>query len=127
MTRFSSFQFSVRKPSRELTYIEEEEEEKLPEIKVTRNRKIQLSGGEGDDSKKQTQPTDNSDVKPGTKAHNVTIVNLEHKDVIEKEAAEEVSEEVIATKDNHDRHVRFTSKVEEIDYKEADDNNEKTS
>ena len=127
MTRFSSFQFSVRKPSRELTYIEEEDEEKLPEIKVTRNRKIQLSGGEGDDGKKQTQPTDNSDVNPGTKAHNVTIVNLEHKDVIEKEAAEEVSEEVIATKDNHDRHVRFTSKVEEIDYKEADDNNEKTS
>ena len=52
----------------------------------------------------------------------MTVVNLEHTDTLDKES----SERVTVVKD-HDRHVRFTSKVEEIDFKEIDEVNEKTS
>lgn len=82
---------TVRKTSRELTYIEEEEEEKVPEITVTTTAN-----------------------KPLTAQENVTIVNVEN----EKQEREETS------KDGHDRHVRF---MEEIDFKETDQVNEKTS
>ena len=82
---------TVRKTSRELTYIEEEEEEKVPEITVTATAN-----------------------KPLTAQENVTIVNVEN----EKQEREETS------KDGHDRHVRF---MEEIDFKETDQVNEKTS
>ena len=82
---------TVRKPSRELTYIKEEEEEKLAEIPV-----------------KADPPTEEA----GTE--NVTIVSVE-------------KEETGRDKEGHDRHVRFTSTVEEIDFKEIDLVNEKTS
>jgi len=36
-------------------------------------------------------------------------------------------DEVIVTKEHHDKHVRFTSKVEEIDFKESEESYEKTS
>ena len=83
---------TVRKTSRELTYIEEEEEEKVPEITVTTT---------------VNKPT-------AVKEENITIVNVEN----ETEEREEVS------KEGHDRHVRF---MEEIDFKETDQVNEKTS
>ena len=79
---------TVRKSSRELTYIKEEEEEKVAETAV--------------DTTKEA----------GT--DNVTIVNVE-------------KEEAGREKEGHDRHVRFTSTVEEIDFKEIDLVNEKTS
>ena len=104
-------EYTVRKPSRELTYIEEEEEEKLPEVKVTNTKR------------KVLRETDKSENKSDA-IKNVTIVNLEHKDDPEEVADDDT---VVVTKDSHDRHVRFTSKVEEIDFKETDDINEKTS
>ena len=73
---------AVRKSSRELTYIQEEEE------KVTTTEE--------------------------TGTDNVTLVNVER-------------EETGREKDGHDRHVRFTSTVEEIDFNEIDLVNEKTS
>ena len=79
---------TVRKSSRELTYIKEEEEEKVAETAV--------------DTTKEA----------GT--DNVTIVNVD-------------KEEAGREKEGHDRHVRFTSTVEEIDFKEIDLVNEKTS
>ena len=82
---------TVRKSSRELTYIQEEEEEKVAETTVT---------------------TDITTEETGT--DNVTIVNVER-------------EETGREKDGHDRHVRFTSTVEEIDFNEIDLVNEKTS
>ena len=74
-----------------LTYIEEEEEEKVPEITVTTVNK-----------------------PSAVEEENVTIVNVEK----EREERDEVS------KEGHDRHVRF---MEEIDFKETDQVNEKTS
>ena len=113
-----------------MTYIEEEEEEKLPEIKVVTNtRASRIKEAETEDkntaeeaAEKQTEDLSDEN-KAETKANvNVTIVNLEHRDTVE----EETSEKVTVTKD-HDKHVRFTSKVEEIDFKEMDEVNEKTS
>ena len=72
-------------------------------------------------AEKQTEDLSDEN-KTEIKANNVTIVNLEHRDTVE----EETSEKVTVTKD-HDKHVRFTSKVEEIDFKEMDEVNEKTS
>ena len=110
-----------------MTYIEEEEEEKLPEIKVvtnTRASRIQEAETEdkntADDEKLTEDLGDAS--KAETKAHNVTIVNLEHSTDTEGERGER-----LAGSKDQDRHVRFTSKVEEIDFKEIDELNEKTS
>ena len=122
------FQVTIRKPSRELTYIEEEEEERLPEIKVVTNtRASRIQEEEAEDKNKEEAneklTEDRNDaIKADPKAHNVTVVNLEHTDTLDKES----SERVTVVKD-HDRHVRFTSKVEEIDFKEIDEVNEKTS
>ena len=135
--RMFNKQFTVRKPSRELTYIQEEDEDKLPEIKVTKVRQEETN--DTLDNNKETE-----EVKVNK---NVTIVNLEHEhkedsdknlgdndgDVSKvKDNAEEVdddSEEPVTKEhlDKHDKHVRFTAKVEEIDFKEADLSNEKTS
>ena len=79
---------TVRKSSRELTYIKEEEEEKVAETAVDTTKEAAID--------------------------NVTIVNVE-------------KEEAGREKEGHDRHVRFTSTVEEIDFKEIDLVNEKTS
>ena len=72
----------------------------------------------------------------------ITIVNLEpdqqedadknlgDKDVGDEKDDVEVKDnhdEVIVTKEHHDKHVRFTSKVEEIDFKESEESYEKTS
>ena len=84
---------TVRKSSRELTYIQEEEEEKLAEIPVT---------------------TDTNKEEEEAATENVTIVSVER-------------EETGRDKEGHDRHVRFTSTVEEIDFNEIDLVNEKTS
>ena len=111
IARMFKMEYTVRKPSRELTYIEEEEEEKIPEVKVTNTKR------------KVLRETDKSENKSDA-IKNVTIVNLEHKDDPEEVADDDT---VVVTKDSHDRHVRFTSKVEEIDFKETDDINEKTS
>ena len=120
------FQFTIRKPSRELTYIEEEEEEKLPEIKVvtnTRASRIQEAETEdknnADDAVEKLTEDLGDESKAETKAHTVTIVNLEHSTDTEGERG--------AGSKDQDRHVRFTSKVEEIDFKELDEVNEKTS
>ena len=78
---------TVRKSSRELTYIKEEEEEKVAEIP------------EKTDTIKEEEAA----------TENVTIVSVERE------------------KEGHDRHVRFTSTVEEIDFNEIDLANEKTS
>ena len=78
---------TVRKSSRELTYIKEEEEEKVAEIP------------EKTDTIKEEEAV----------TENVTIVSVERE------------------KEGHDRHVRFTSTVEEIDFNEIDLANEKTS
>ena len=111
-----------------MTYIEEEEEERLPEIKVVTNtRASRIKEAETEDkntaeeaAEKQTEDLSDEN-KTEIMPNNVTIVNLEHKDT-----DEETSEKVMVTKD-HDKHVRFTSKVEEIDFKEMDEVNEKTS
>ena len=79
---------AVRKSSRELTYIKEEEEEKVAETAVDTTKEAGID--------------------------NVTIVNVDR-------------EETGREKEGHDRHVRFTSTVEEIDFKEIDLVNEKTS
>ena len=79
---------TVRKSSRELTYIKEEEEEKVAETAVDTTKEAGID--------------------------NVTIVNVD-------------KEETGREKEGHDRHVRFTSTVEEIDFKEIDLVNEKTS
>ena len=79
---------TVRKSSRELTYIKEEEEEKVAETAVDTTKEAGID--------------------------NVTIVNVDR-------------EEAGREKEGHDRHVRFTSTVEEIDFKEIDLVNEKTS
>merc|ERR1711879_255383 len=129
--RMFNTQFTVRKPSRELTYIEEEDEEKLKrgeeeEDKLRRGEEedIQVTNKKSDEEVVEKPSEDISDkISPQTRGNNVTIVNLEHKDTIEEES----SEEVTVTKDRDDRHVRFTSKVEEIDFKEIDPVNEKTS
>ena len=84
---------TVRKSSRELTYIQEEEEEKLAETPV------------------KTEPATG---KEETDTENVTVVSVE-------------KEEAGRDKEGHDRHVRFTSTVEEIDFNEIDLVNEKTS
>ena len=132
--RMFNKQFTVRKPSRELTYIQEEDEDKLPEIKVTKVRQ------------EETNDTLDNKETEEVKNKNVTIVNLEHehkedsdknlgdndqvgddKSVTVKDITEEVHDEAPVTKEHHDKHVRFTAKVEEIDFKEADLSNEKTS
>jgi len=127
--RMFNTQFTIRKPSRELTYIEEEEEEKLPEIKVvtnTRASRIQEAETEdkntADDADEKLTEDLGDASKAETKAHNVTIVNLEHSTDTEGERGER-----LAGSKDQDRHVRFTSKVEEIDFKEIDQLNEKTS
>ena len=79
---------TVRKSSRELTYIKEEEEEKVAETAVDTTKEAGID--------------------------NVTIVNVDR-------------EEAGGEKEGHDRHVRFTSTVEEIDFNEIDLVNEKTS
>ena len=79
---------TVRKSSRELTYIKEEEEEKVAETAVDTTKEAGID--------------------------NVTIVNVDR-------------EEAGREKEGHDRHVRFTSTVEEIDFNEIDLVNEKTS
>ena len=122
------FQFTIRKPSRELTYIEEEEEERLPEIKVvtnTRASRIQeaeiADKNTADDAADKLTEDLGDENKAETKAPNVTIVNLERTDT-EGESGERLG----GVKDQ-DRHVRFTSKVEEIDFNEIEEVNEKTS
>ena len=112
-----------------MTYIEEEEEEKLPEIKVvtnTRASRIQEAETEdkntADDAVEKLTEDLGDASKAETKAHNVTIVNLEHSTDTEGERGER-----LAGSKDQDRHVRFTSKVEEIDFKEIDELNEKTS
>ena len=122
------FQFTIRKPSRELTYIEEEEEERLPEIKVvtnTRASRIQeaeiADKNTADDAAEKLTEDLGDENKAETKAPNVTIVNLERTDT-EGESGERLG----GVKDQ-DRHVRFTSKVEEIDFNEIEEVNEKTS
>ena len=125
------FQFTIRKPSRELTYIEEEEEERLPEIKVvtnTRASRIQeaeiADKNTADDAADKLTEDLGDENKAETKAPNVTIVNLERTDT-EGESGE--SGERLGGVKDQDRHVRFTSKVEEIDFNEIEEVNEKTS
>lgn len=134
--RMFNKQFTVRKPSRELTYIKEEEEEKLPEIKVTKERK-EVRKEEANDNLDDSKETEDDLNKKM-----ITIVNLEpdqqedadknlgDKDVGDEKDDVEVKDnhdEVIVTKEHHDKHVRFTSKVEEIDFKESEESYEKTS
>ena len=92
---------TVRKTSRELTYIEEEEEEKLAEVPV----------------KTDTTTVEEAEEEEEAGTENVTIVSVEREETgREKE------------KESHDRHVRFTSTVETIDFNEIDlGGNEKTS
>ena len=105
-----------------MTYIEEEDEEKLR--RGEEEEDIQVTNKKSDEEVAEKPSEDISDkISPQTRGNNVTIVNLEHKDTIEEES----SEEVTVTKERDDRHVRFTSKVEEIDFKEIDPVNEKTS
>ena len=110
MTRYASKiekmfneDLTVRKTSRELTYIEEEEEEKLQEIEDTTTLKNPPS----------TPTTAEKD--------NITIVNVEN-EIGEKKEEREEQEEI--SKEVTDRHVRFQ---EEIDFKDKDPVNEKTS
>ena len=119
-----TFQFTIRKPSRELTYIEEEEEERLPEIKVvtnTRASRIQeaetVDKNTAEDAAEKLTEDLGDENKAETKAPNVTIVSLERAD----------TEGRLAGAKDQDRHVRFTSQVEEIDFKEIEEVNEKTS
>ena len=62
------------------------------------------------------RPRDENEAE--TKAPNVTILSLERADT--------EGERLAGAKDQ-DRHVRFTSQVEEIDFKEIEEVNEKTS
>ena len=108
-----------------MTYIEEEEEERLPEIKVvtnTRASRIQeaetVDKNTADDAAEKLTEDLGDENKAGTKAPNVTIVSLERTDT--------EGERLAGAKDQ-DRHVRFTSQVEEIDFKEIEEVNEKTS
>ena len=104
---------TVRKPSRELTYIEEEEEISTPDIKAKREQVV----------KNATESKSSDDDRV-----NITVVNLEKLDIESSDArAERVGDENVTTKDHQDKHVRFTAKVEEIDFKESDAINEKTS
>ena len=92
---------TVRKSSRELTYIQEEEEEKLAEIPVKTDTTTMEEVEEEEEEETATE--------------NVTIVNVER-------------EETGREKEGHDRHVRFTSTVETIEINEIDlGGNEKTS
>ena len=107
-----------------MTYIEEEEEERLPEIKVvtnTRASRIQeaetADKNTADDAAEKLTEDLGDENKAETKAPNVTIVSLERAD----------TEGRLAGAKDQDRHVRFTSQVEEIDFKEIEEVNEKTS
>ena len=131
VTRYSShiermFNHHVtpRKTSRELTYIEEEEEISTPDVKVSRLKKDQKVSDEEKESEVSTVSESND--------NNVTVVRLEKLDIESGDTGDNASEEIVTnvtTKDSHDKHrVRFTANVQQIDYQEqANAANEKTS
>lgn len=116
--RMFNHHVAPRKTSRELTYIEEEEEISTPDIKVTRLKK---SSEEVSEDKAESDSNDK----------NVTVVRLGKLDIESGDIIDNASEENVTnvtTKDSHDKHrVRFTANVEQIDYHDQEGDNEKTS
>lgn len=122
--RMFNHHVTPRKTSRELTYIEEEEEISTPDVKSSRLKKDQQVSEEKEASSEVNTVSESDD-------NNVTVVRLEKLDIAHGDTGDNASElnvTNVTTKDSHDKHrVRFTANVQQIDYQEQDGANEKTS